>query len=101
HHSADILAQLGAQKQVVGIEQKWKRNLGDYMVDVFPGIEKLPTPGQLDSMNVEQVAALKPDIVIVASQANPADLKKLDGLKIPYATVSLRAEGKQEEAQNP
>ena len=101
HHSADILAQLGAQKQVVGIEQKWKRNLGDYMVDVFPGIEKLPTPGQLDSMNVEQVAALKPDIVIVAYQANPADLKKLDGLKIPYATVSLRAEGKQEEAQNP
>ncbi|MDK8099405.1 MAG: ABC transporter substrate-binding protein [Winkia neuii] len=101
HHSVDILAQLGAQKQVVGIEKKWERNLGEYMKDVFPGIQKLATPGQLDSMNVENVAALKPDIVIVASQANPADLKKLESLHIPYATVSLRAEGKQKEAQNP
>ncbi|MDT3768143.1 ABC transporter substrate-binding protein [Gleimia hominis] len=101
HHSLDILAQLGAQDKVVGTEAKWERDLGDYMKDVFPGIEDLPTPGDLKSMNVEQVAALKPDIVIVASQANPEDLKKLDSLKIPYATVSLRAEGKQKEAQNP
>lgn len=101
HHSLDILGQLGAQEKVVAVEAKWQKNLGDYIKQVYPNIEALPTPGELKTMNVEAVAELKPDVVIVASQANPEDLKKLDELGIPYITVSLRGEGKQEEAQNP
>lgn len=101
HHSLDILAQLGAQEKVVGTEAKWKQNLGDYIADMYPDLENMPTPGDLKSMKVEDVAALKPDIVLVAAQANPEDLAKLDKLQIPYATIALRAEGKQEEAQNP
>ena len=47
HHSLDMLCQLGQQDKVVGIESKWKSDLGDYMLDVFPGIDQLPTPGNL------------------------------------------------------
>lgn len=101
HHSLDILAQLGAQDKVVATEAKWKQNLGDYIEDMYPDLAHMPTPGDLKSMKVEDVAALKPDIVLVAAQANPEDLAKLDKLQIPYATVSLRSEGKQVEAQNP
>ena len=69
HHSLDMLCQLGAQENIVGIVDSWKKNLGDYMTEVFPGIDKLPTPGGLQEWNVEQIAELKPDVVIAASQA--------------------------------
>ncbi|MGP1442189.1 MAG: ABC transporter substrate-binding protein [Anaerovoracaceae bacterium] len=101
HHSIDIIAQLGAQDKVVGVESGWAADLGDYMKDVFPGIEKLPTPGDLKSWNVEEIATLKPDIVIAASQADEATMQKVKDLGIPVAVVSLRGEGKQAEAQNP
>lgn len=101
HHSLDMLAQLKAQDKVVGTEKKWESDLGTYMRDVFPGIDSLPTPGDLTDWNVEQVAALNPDVVIAASQANPDAVQQVKGLGIPVVVVSLRAEGKQEEAQNP
>ena len=101
HHSLDMLCQLGAQDKVVGIESKWKSDLGDYMTTVFPGIESLPTPGSLSEWNVEQIADLKPDVVIAASQANEDAMKQVRELGIPVVVVSLRGEGKQAEAQNP
>ncbi len=101
HHSLDILAQLGAQDKVIATESNWQKDLGSYMEDVFPGIDQLPTPGDLKDWNVEEIAALKPDVVIAASQANPEAMDQLKQLGIPVVVVSLRAEGKQEEAQNP
>lgn len=101
HHSLDILAQLGAQDKVTAVESKWQSHLGDYIKEQYPDIEKLPNPGDLESLSVEDIAELKPDLVITASQANENDLKKLDDLGIKHMTVSLRAEGKQKEAQNP
>lgn len=101
HHSLDILAQLGAQDKVVGVEKNWEKDLGSYMKDVFPGVASLPEPGDLKQWNVEEIAALKPDVVIAASQADPDAMEKVKALGIPVVVVSLRGEGKQEEAQNP
>lgn len=101
HHSLDMLAQLGAQDKVVGTEKNWEGDLGAYMRDVFPGIDDVPTPGDLTDWNVEALAALKPDVVIAASQANADAMKQVSDLGIPVVMVSLRGEGKQEEAQNP
>lgn len=101
HHSLDIIAQLGGQDKVIATEKNWERDLGPYIKDVFPGIEELATPGDLKEWNVEALAELKPDLVIAASQANPESIQKLEDLGIPVVVVSLRGEGKQEEAQNP
>ena len=101
HHSLDMLCQLGAQAKIVGIVDSWKKNLGDYMNDVFPGIADMPMPGGLSEWNVEQIAALKPDVVIAASQAPEDSMKQVRELGIPVVVVSLRGEGKQAEAQNP
>lgn len=101
HHSLDIIAQLGGQEKVIATEKNWERDLGPYIKDVFPGIEELATPGDLKEWNVEALAELKPDLVIAASQANPESIQKLEDLGIPVVVVSLRGEGKQEEAQNP
>lgn len=101
HHSLDMLAQLGQQHKVVATEKNWVSDLGTYMRDVFPGIDDLDTPGDLTDWNVEALVALKPDVVIAASQANPDAVKQVRDLGIPVVTISLRGEGKQEEAQNP
>lgn len=101
HHSLDMLAQLGMQEKVVGTEKNWEGDLGTYMRDVFPGIDDLPTPGDLTDWSVEGIAALEPDVVIAASQANPEAMKQVSDLGIPVVVVSLRGEGKQAEAQNP
>ena len=101
HHSLDMLCQLGQQDKVVGTEAKWQSDLGDYMLDVFPGIEDVTTPGDLTDWNVEELVELKPDVVIAASQANEDAMKRVRDLGIPVVMVSLRGEGKQAEAQSP
>ena len=101
HHSLDILCQLGAQEKIVGVVDGWEKNLGSYMTDVFPGIEGLPTPGGLKEWNVENIASLNPDVVIAASQAPDDAVQQVRDLGIPVVVVSLRGEGRQQEAQNP
>lgn len=101
HHSLDMLCQLGQQDKVVGTESKWEGDLGAYMRDVFPGIDDLATPGDLSEWNVEELVSLQPDVVIAASQANVDAMQQVRDLGIPVVMVSLRAEGRQEEAQNP
>lgn len=101
HHSLDMLCQLGQQDKVVGTESKWEGDLGDYMRDVFPGIDDLATPGDLSEWNVEELISLEPDVVIAASQANVDAMQQVRDLGIPVVVVSLRGEGRQEEAQNP
>lgn len=86
---------------MVGIDKKWESDLGAYMRDVFLGIDGLPTPGDLTNWNVEQISALKPDVVIAASQANADAIKQVRDLGIPVVVVSLCGEGKQAKAQNP
>lgn len=101
HHSIDIICQLGGQDKIVGVEEKWSSNLGSYIADIWPEIQEMPTVGTLKEPNVEAVAALEPDVVIVASQANEDACQQLRDLGIPVCVVSLRGEGKQAEAQNP
>lgn len=101
HHSLDIICQLGGQDKIVGVESTWQRDLGDYIADIWPAIKDMPTPGTLTQPNIEEIAKLKPDIVIVASQSDQASAAKLREMGIPVAVISLRGEGKQAEAQNP
>lgn len=101
HHSLDIICQLGGQDKIVGVESTWQRDLGDYIADIWPAIKDMPTPGTLTQPNIEEIAKLKPDIVIVASQSDQASAQKLREMGIPVAVISLRGEGKQAEAQNP
>lgn len=68
---------------------------------MYPNIDKLPKPGDLQNYNLEEIIKLKPDIVIAASQANLKQLQLLEELGIKTAVISLRLEGKQENPQEP
>lgn len=101
HHSLDIICQLGGQDKIVGVLSTWQRELGDYIADIWPAIKDMKTPGTLSQPNIEEIAALRPDIVIVASQSDQGSAAKLRAMGIPVAVLSMRGEGKQAEAQNP
>ncbi len=101
HHSLDMVCQLKQQDRVVGVEANWDSDLGDYMTTVFPGIQDVTLGSNLSEWNVEEIAALDPDIVIAASQAPQDAVQQLRDMGVPVVIVSLRGEGKQEEAQSP
>ncbi|MBZ7994380.1 ABC transporter substrate-binding protein [Campylobacter canadensis] len=101
HHSLDILAQLKSQDKVIATEKNILSDLGDYIKMMYPNIDKLPKPGDLQNYNLEEIIKLKPDIVIAASQANLKQLQLLEELGIKTAVISLRLEGKQENPQEP
>lgn len=101
HHSLDILTQLGVQDKIVLTEDNLEKDLGEYITEIWPGVKDLPRGGTLSEPNVEAIAAVNPDLVLVAAQANPDAVEALDKLGIPTLTITLRGEGKQDEAQSP
>ena len=83
HHSLDILVQLGAKDKVVGVMKNWDNLLDKSFDHVMPGIENLPMPGTLKDASVEEIAQLKPDVVIVSNQMPRETIDKLEKLGIP------------------
>lgn len=101
HHALDIGVQLGAQDQIVGVMEQWRKYLPD-AVNAFPALEKMPTPGDLKAVNMESLLALHPDVVIVTHYA-PEDMRKqIEAAGIPVVGVSLyRADYEQASRLNP
>ena len=94
HQTLNILVQLNASDKVVGLQQSWKKQLGEGFSRLAPNFEKLPAPGDLTSVNIEALAGLKPDVVFIANYA-PKDMRaKIESLGIPVVAISLRKAGK-------
>ncbi|CAN5186693.1 N/A [soil metagenome] len=80
--ATEVLYGVGAFDRVVAVS--------DY--DEFPPeVEKLPKIGGWSNTNLEQVASLKPDLVVVAEAQAPFVKDKLDALKIPTLVVPSRS----------
>ncbi|SEK85090.1 iron complex transport system substrate-binding protein [Kosakonia sacchari] len=95
HQTLNLLVQLHAADDVVGVLSSWKKQLGPEFARFMPGIEKLPTPGDLTQVNIESLLALHPQVVFIANYA-PADMiQQIQQAGIPVVAVSLRqdAEG--------
>jgi iron complex transport system substrate-binding protein len=89
HHTLDILLELGQGDKLVGVVDKWKGLIGDYIEGIYPRLAELPTPGGLTEINIEAVAALNPDVVFFAHQLPEEFVKKLEDLGIPAIGISL------------
>ncbi|MCZ6110972.1 hypothetical protein [Campylobacter ureolyticus] len=51
HQSLNVLVQIGAKDKIVGVLQSWEKRLGSDYKRLFNGIDKLPTPGDLKTIN--------------------------------------------------
>jgi len=88
HHTLDIAIQLGAAKQIVGTLNNWKQLIPD-AASWFPGLDSLRTPGDLNNINLEELAALKPDVVFVTHYAPQKMIEQIEALGIPVLGISL------------
>ena len=96
HHSLDIILELQAQDKLVGVLSDWETLLGSYAGDVFPGIKDLAYPGTISELNVEAVAALEPDVVIVSNQVPEEKINQLEQLGIPVVVITLYVADKEQ-----
>ncbi|EGB15009.1 periplasmic binding protein [Pseudodesulfovibrio mercurii] len=88
HQSLDVMIQLGAQDKVVGVLEKWDKYLPG-AAKTMPNIGSMPTPGGLDTVNMEALLALNPDLVIVTHYAPKEMIQQISDAKIPVVAVSL------------
>lgn len=89
HQTLNIAVQLGEADKVVGVLESWKKQLGANYVRLAPNLPKLPTPGDLTKVNIEDLLTLKPDVVFVTNYA-PADMiKQIETAGLPVVAISL------------
>jgi iron complex transport system substrate-binding protein len=88
HQTLDIVIQIGATDSVVGILDKWEKYLPGAAKSI-KNIEKMPTPGGLDSVNIESLLTLHPDIVFVTHYAPKDMIDQITGAGIPVVAITL------------
>lgn len=89
HQSLNVLVQLGVEEKIVGVLQSWEKRLGSEYKRLFNGIENLPTPGDLKTINFESILKLNPDVVITTNYIDKSYIKKLEELKVPVVMMSF------------
>ncbi|CAM3133302.1 Vitamin B12-binding protein [Klebsiella spallanzanii] len=90
HQTLNLLVQLNAADDIVGVMSSWKKQLGPQFARFMPGIEKLPMPGDLTQVNIESLLALHPQVVFVANYAPQAMIQQIQNAGVPVVAVSLR-----------
>lgn len=90
HQTLNLLVQLNAADDIVGVMSSWKKQLGPQFARFMPDIEKLPMPGDLTQVNIESLLALHPQVVFVANYAPQAMIQQIQNAGIPVVAVSLR-----------
>ncbi|MBL5824841.1 ABC transporter substrate-binding protein [Serratia fonticola] len=92
HQTLNLLVQLDAMPQVVGVLSSWQKQLGPNYLRLAPSLAKMPMPGDLTAVNIESLLALHPQVVFVANYA-PADMiSQIEQAGIPVVAISLRRE---------
>lgn len=89
HHALDVVVELGAQDQVVGVMRDWQKQLGKGFERLAPGFKALPEPGDLTEVNSEELLSLNPDVVIITHYVPPAMLKQIEDTGIPVIQIAF------------
>lgn len=90
HQTLNLLVQLNQQDHIVGVLSSWQKQLGKNYNRLAPNLIHLPMPGDLSSVNIESLLALKPQVVFVANYAPQAMIEQIEQLNIPVIAISLR-----------
>lgn len=90
HQTLNLLVQLDAADDIVGVLSSWKKQLGPRFSRFMPAITTLPMPGDLTQVNIESLMALHPQVVFVANYAPAAMIQQITHAGIPVVAISLR-----------
>lgn len=99
HQTLNLLVQLNAGDDIVGVLSSWKKQLGPQFVRFMPAIENLPTPGDLTQVNIESLLALHPQVVFVANYAPQGMIQQIQNAGVPVVAISLRQDAAGEKSK--
>ncbi|MBU9845991.1 ABC transporter substrate-binding protein [Rahnella ecdela] len=97
HQTLNLLVQLDATKDIVGVLNNWQKQLGSGYVRLAPELAKTPEVGDLTSVNLESVVALHPQVVFVTNYAPQEMIDQISQAGIAVVAISLRDDPKGEE----
>ncbi|WP_094607096.1 hypothetical protein SPSIL_030140 [Sporomusa silvacetica DSM 10669] len=102
HHTLDIILELQAGDKLVGVINKWQSLISPTLGDIYPRLKELPTPGDLETVNIEALTKLNPDLVLVTHYMPKNVIEQIEKLGIPVVAVSLyKADYEQASKLNP
>ena len=81
--STSLLAAIGAEDKLVGIEMKAETR--PLYTEAFPELLELPAVGSGKGVNVEETAALEPDLVVLPLKLKDS-VEQFEALNIPVAS---------------
>ncbi|MCS2147445.1 ABC transporter substrate-binding protein [Scandinavium manionii] len=96
HQTLNLLVQLNAQDNIVGVLRSWQKQLGPQFARFMPKITTLPMPGDLTQANIESLLALHPQVVFVANYAPTEMIQQIQNAGIPVVAISLREDAASE-----
>lgn len=99
HQTLNLLVQLDAGQDIVGVLSSWKKQLGANYIRLAPELEKMPMPGDLTQVNIESLLSLHPQVVFVANYAPAEMISQIEKSGIPVIAISLREDKKGEEGK--
>ena len=99
HQTLNIAVQLNATKQIVGVLSKWDKQLGKDYDRLAPELTQMATPGDLKSVNIESLLALKPDVVFVTNYFPQESIEQITQMGVPVVAISLRKDSQDEAAK--
>lgn len=82
--STSLLAAIGAEDKLVGIEMKAETR--PLYTEAFPELLELPAVGSGKGVNVEETAALEPDLVVLPLKLKDS-VEQFEALDIPVAVI--------------
>ncbi len=82
----ETLIAFNATDKLVGVSKYAKTNI--LVKTAFPEIEEIPSPGSSFSLNIEDLAALKPDVVFIWPYKEKI-VEEIEALGIPVIKISL------------
>ena len=97
HQTLNLLVQLDATKDIVGVLNNWQKQLGSGYARLAPELLKTPEVGDLTSVNLESVVALHPQVVFVTNYAPQEMIDQISQTGIAVVAISLRDDPKGEE----
>lgn len=90
HQTLNLVVQLNRQDTIVGVLSSWQKLLGKNYIRLAPNLANMPIPGDITSVNIESLIALKPQVVFVANYAPKEMIEQIEKLNIPVIAISLR-----------
>lgn len=102
HHTLDIILELQAGDKLVGVVNKWQNLISPRLAEIYPNLKDLPTPGDLETVNIEALTKLNPDLVLVTHYIPKNVIEQIEKMGIPVVAISLyKADYEQASKLNP